>query len=74
MDYISIEQLEKNTGVKCISSIDGIKRFSVCVMNPPYNGSLELKFLEKVIDICDDVVTVQPISWLQDPLNMDKKT
>lgn len=59
------EELEKKTGVK---------RFSVCVMNPPYNGSLELKFLEKVIDICDDVVTVQPISWLQDPLNMDKKT
>ena len=69
-----IEQLEKKTGVKCISSIDGIKYFDICLMNPPYNGSLELKFLEKVIDICDDVVTVQPISWLQDPLNMDKKT
>ena len=39
-----IEQLEKNTGVKCISSIDGvkcissndgIKNFDICLMNPP---------------------------------------
>ena len=48
-------------------------KWNYAIMNPPYYGSLELKFLEKVIHISDDVVTVQPISWLQDPLNMDKK-
>ena len=51
-----IEQLMKNTGVK---------KFDICLMNPPYDRGLHLKFLEKVIDICDDVVTVQPISSSQ---------
>ena len=68
------EELEKKTGVKCISSIDGIKcissidgikRFSVCVMNPPYssieNGaSLDIKFLDEVTNISDRVISIQP--------------
>ena len=46
-----------------------VKRFSVCVMNPPYHrGVLELKFLEKVIQITDKVVSIQPVRWLQDPI------
>ena len=54
------EELEKKTSVK---------RFSVCVMNPPYHrGVLELKFLEKVIEITDKVVSIQPVRWLQDPI------
>lgn len=54
------EELKKKTGVK---------RFSVCLMNPPYHrGVLELKFLEKVIEITDKVVSIQPVRWLQDPI------
>ena len=76
------EELEKKTGVKCISSIDGIKcissldgikRFSFCVMNPPYDKSLHLKFLEKVIEVTDKVVTVQPVRWIIDPLAEQNK-
>ena len=68
-----IEQLEKNTGVKCISSIDGvkcissidgIKNFDICLMNPPYAGNLHLKFLEKVINICNKVVSIQPCEFI----------
>ena len=63
------EELEKKTGVKCISSIDGIKHFDICLMNPPYHrGVLELKVLEKVIEITDKVVSIQPVRWLQDPI------
>lgn len=36
-------------------------------MNPPYDKSLHLKFLEKVIKIADNVVSVQPIRWINDP-------
>ena len=60
------EEFEKKTGVKCISSIDGIKRFSVCVMNPPYSGTLHLDFLEKVNKICEKTISVEPCGWLLD--------
>ena len=58
------EELEKKTGVKCISSIDGIKKFDICLMNPPYDKNLHLKFLEKVINICDKVVSIQPCEFI----------
>ena len=42
-------------------------------MNPPYSGSLHLKFLEKTIKIADKVVSIQPTRWLQDTLATYKK-
>lgn len=33
-------------------------------MNPPYNRSLHLKFLEKVIGIADNVVSIQPCEFI----------
>ena len=49
------------------------KRFSICLTNPPYDKSLHLKFLEKVIEISDQVVSVQPIRWIKDPVASKKK-
>ena len=49
------------------------KKFSVILMNPPYSGSLHLKFLEKTIKITDKVVSIQPTRWLQDTLATYKK-
>ena len=37
-------------------------------MNPPYSRTLHLQFLEKVIDIADNVVSIQPVGWLTNPL------
>ena len=54
-----IEQLENKTGVK---------KFDICLMNPPYDKNLHLKFLEKVINICNKVVSIQPTPWIQDPV------
>ena len=51
------EELEKNTGVK---------KFNICLMNPPYDRGLHLKFLEKVIECTDTVISIQPVSWLED--------
>ena len=76
------KELEKKTGVKCISSIDGIKcissidgikRFSFCVMNPPYSGTLHLQFLEKFIQISNKTVSIQPSNWIK-PLQYRKPT
>ena len=51
------EELEKKTGVK---------HFDICVQNPPYDRGLHLKFLEKVIECTDTVISIQPVSWLED--------
>ena len=42
-------------------------------MNPPYNKTLHLQILEKVIPHCEKVVNVSPIGWLQDPYAKYKK-
>ena len=49
------------------------KKFDIILMNPPYSGSLHLKFLEKTIKIADKVVSIQPTRWLQDTLATYKK-
>ena len=43
---------------------NGGKKFDVVLMNPPYAGNLHLKFLEKTIQIADNVVSIQPDVWL----------
>ena len=48
-------------------------KFDVCVMNPPYERSLHLKILEKVLTFCDKTVNISPVRWLQDPLCEYKK-
>ena len=35
-------------------------------MNPPYDRGLHLKFLEKVIECTDAVISIQPVNWLED--------
>ena len=58
------EELEKKTGVK---------KFDICLMNPPYSRSLHLQFLEKVIAISDKVINISPVRWLIDPLAEQNK-
>ena len=47
--------------------------FDKIIMNPPYDGNLHLKILQKAIKYSDDVVNLSPIRWLQDPLAEYKK-
>lgn len=53
---------------------NGGKKFDVVLMNPPYDKNLHLKFLEKTIEIANDIVSIQPVRWLQDPVAIHKKT
>ena len=52
---------------------ENMSKFDVAIMNPPYDGNLHLKILEKVIPIADKVVNISPVRWLQDPLAKYKK-
>ena len=40
------------------------KRFSVCIQNPPYDRDLHLKFTEKGFEISENMVVVEPATWL----------
>ena len=42
-------------------------KFDVVLMNPPYDRKLHLKFLEKTIEISENVVSIQPVRWITDP-------
>ena len=48
-------------------------KFDICLMNPPYYKSTHLKFLEKVIKISDNVISIQPIRWLEEKVGRYKK-
>ena len=78
--------VEENNEKKWLSTINEINnnlpinketgkkmKFTVAIMNPPYDGNLHLKILEKVIPIADKVVNISPARWLQDPLAKYKK-
>lgn len=45
------------------------------IMNPPYDGNLHLKILDKVIEEFpeNEIVNLSPIRWIQDPLAEYKK-
>ena len=49
-------------------------KFSICIANPPYDKSLHLKFLEKMIQISDNVVSIQPCGWLLDTYADEKNS
>ena len=44
-----------------------VMKFDVVLMNPPYDRNLHLKFLEKTIEISENVVSIQPARWITDP-------
>ena len=48
-------------------------KFDIILMNPPYYRSTHLKFLEKTIKIADNVISIQPIRWLEEKVGRYKK-
>ena len=65
--------LEKE--VPSVNIIKELKTDMNVIMNPPYNGNLHLKIIDKVIKACSDseIINLSPIRWLQDPLAEYKK-
>ena len=50
-----------------------MKQWDVCLMNPPYDGTLYLKFTDKCLDLCNLLVSVMPskIAFSPDAQNLD---
>ena len=49
------------------------KKFDVVLMNPPYNNGLHESFLNKVLDIAKECVSIQPDSYLYKGKNGNTK-
>ncbi|MBR1610994.1 MAG: hypothetical protein IJ672_05855 [Methanobrevibacter sp.] len=56
-NYIHIDTKINNAW---LNWIEEKMKFDVAIMNPPYNGNLHLKILEKVIPIANNVVNISP--------------
>ena len=39
-------------------------KYDICLMNPPYAGGSHERFLYKMLQISDQLITVQPDSYL----------
>ena len=67
--------VNENTNIEWTNTIDWVvknMKFDVAIMNPPYDGNLHLKILEKVIPIADKVVNISPVSQLVNCVNTFK--
>ena len=67
--------VNENTNIEWLNTIDWVvknMKFDVAIMNPPYDGNLHLKILEKVIPIADKVVNISPVSQLVNCVNTFK--
>ena len=47
--------------------IEGIQmKFDLVFSNPPYNGNIDIKILNEIIDVSDEFVVVHPSTWILD--------
>ena len=49
---------------KLIAGID--MKFDLVFSNPPYNGNVDIKILNEIVDVADEFVIVHPSTWLMD--------
>lgn len=70
MAIMSPEELEK---VKQ-KEIEELRKWGVDIllMNPPYDRSTHLDFLETANEVSDNVVSVQPVRWLEEVISKDR--
>ena len=47
------------------------KKFDVVLMNPPYDNKLHVKFLNRVCELGNNIISIQPAGWL---IRLYKKT
>lgn len=47
-------------------------KFDLVFSNPPYNGNVDIKILNEIIDVADEFVVVHPSTWVLDLKNKSK--
>ena len=50
--------------IQQLNTDNASKKIDFILINPPFNRDLHLKFLEKAIEIADNVVNISPHDWL----------
>ena len=65
---------ENKLSHKNLSTYNNSKRFSVILINPPYDKNMHLKFIRKCINISKSIINISPVRWLQDPFAGDKRS
>ena len=53
-------EINKHAWKDFIKELVSMPKFDIAIMNPPYDGNLHLKILEKVIPVADKVVNISP--------------
>lgn len=66
-DYKLTDEIQLEIDIKKYLEKNNMPKFDVAIINPPYDGDLHLKILEKVIHIADYVISISPIDWLMNP-------
>jgi len=51
-----------------------VEKFDRCAENPPFQRRMDLDFLSKCLDICDQISFIHPSNWLIDEKNIQDKT
>ena len=59
--------------IEILNKEENMPKFDIAIMNPPYDGNLHLKILEKIIPVADKVINISPVQWLQNPFAIDNK-
>jgi hypothetical protein len=59
-------EINKHAWKDFIKELSSMPKFDVAIMNPPYDGNLHLKILEKVIPIANKVVNISPSDYTVD--------
>ena len=70
---LRIQSSNKKLKYDKISNMKQGKKIDFILMNPPYDRSMHLKFLEKTIQIGDNVISIQPVRWLEESVGKTKK-
>lgn len=71
--YYDVNDFLKMNNEEILKENNG-KKFDICLMNPPYDKNMHLKFIRKCINISKSIINISPVRWLQDPFAGDKRS
>ena len=72
-DYYNIILYIKDNNNELLN-MNQVMKFDVVLMNPPYDKKLHEKFLYKAIEISNNIISVQPLTWLTNQKQNKKLT
>ena len=62
-DYKLTDEIQLEIDIKKYLEKNNMPKFDVVIMNPPYDGNLHLKILEKIIPLSTKLINISPDTW-----------